>query len=151
MTGGGMRKTNRSEVHASSAVALAVLIAVSAPAIADVEVTEEGQGLQEIIVTARKTNESLQRVPIAITALTPEALTEANIQDASDIHYLTPGLFSEQGQLDSSSIYFNIRGQQSASGFNESSVGVYVDGVYRQAPCGLNGAAFYLDAGGVLK
>jgi iron complex outermembrane receptor protein len=144
-----MRKTYRFKLRASSLVALAALIQVSVPAAA--EVTDEAQGLEEIIVTARKTNESLQRVPVAITALTPEALTEANIQDASDIHYLTPGLFSEPGQLDSSSVYFNIRGQQAASGFTESSVGVYVDGVYRQSQYGLNGALFDLERVEVLK
>src|ERR1700736_5642326 len=112
-----MQKITRFTLRASSVGALAALIAVSAPAVA--EVTNEAQGLEEIIVTARKTNESLQRVPIAVTVLTPEALDQANVKDAADIHLLTPGLFSEQTQLASSSITFNIRGQSSASGFTE--------------------------------
>jgi iron complex outermembrane receptor protein len=145
-----MRKMNRIKLRiASSAVALAALIAVSVPAKADL--SDDDGKLDEIIVTARKTNESLQRVPIAVTVLTPEALSQANIKDTADIHLLTPGLFAEPGQLDSSSIYFNIRGQQSASGFAESSVGVYVDGVYRQSQYGLNGALFDLERVEVLK
>jgi iron complex outermembrane receptor protein len=144
-----MRKTYRVKLRASAMAALAVLTAVSVRVVA--EVSDEGQGLEEIIVTARKTSESAQRVPIAIAVLTPEALAQANIQDAVDIHMITPGLFSEQGQLDSSSIYFNIRGQQAASGFTESSVGVYVDGVYRQSQYGLNGPLFDLERVEVLK
>jgi iron complex outermembrane recepter protein len=134
--------------------ALGALVAVATPAIAletDALETDGSNEIKEIIVTARKTNESLQRVPVAITVLTPEALTQANIKEAVDIHLLTPGLFTEQGELDSSSIYFNIRGQQSASGFAESSVGVYVDGVYRQSQYGLNGALFDLERVEVLK
>ena len=144
-----MRKINRFKVCVSSGCALAALLAVSVPAAA--EMNDEGQGLEEIIVTARKTTESAQRVPIAIAVLSPEALAQANIQDAVDIHLITPGLFSEQGELDSSSIYFNIRGQQAASGFTESSVGVYVDGVYRQSQYGLNGPLFDLERVEVLK
>jgi iron complex outermembrane recepter protein len=143
----------------SPAVALGALVAVATPAIALATETVEteaadtdGSGeIKEIIVTARKTNESVQRIPIAITVLSPEALTQANITDALDIHLLTPGLFEEQGQLDSSSVYFNIRGQQAASGFTESSVGIYVDGVYRQTQYGLNGALFDLERVEVLK
>jgi iron complex outermembrane recepter protein len=143
-------KLNRLKWRVTScAVALEVLIALVAPAMAlD---TDEANEIQEIIVTARKTSESAQRVPIAISVLTPEALSQANIKEAADIHLITPGLFTEQGQLDSSSIYFNIRGQQSASGFAESSVGVYVDGVYRQSQYGLNGALFDLERVEVLK
>src|SRR3984957_12738509 len=138
----------------SPAAALGALVAVATPAIAletDALETDGSNEIKEIIVTARKTNESLQRVPVAITVLTPEALTQANVKEAVDIHLLTPGLFTEQGELDSSSIYFNIRGQQSASGFAESSVGVYVDGVYRQSQYGLNSALFDLERVEVLK
>ena len=139
-------------------VALGVLIALMEPAMAqmsdkqaaDAPVSNEGK-LDEIIVTARKVTESAQSVPLAITVLSPEMLTQSNVHDATDIHLLTPGLFSEPGQLDSSSVYFNIRGQQAASGFTESSVGVYIDGVYRQTQYGLNSALFDLERVEVLK
>ena len=144
-----MRKISSFKVRASSGCALAALITVSVPAAA--EMNDEGQGLEEIIVTARKTNESAQSIPISIAVLSPQALAQANIKDAVDIHLITPGLFSEPGDLDSSSVYFNMRGQQSASGFAESSVGVYVDGVYRQSQYGLNGALFDLERVEVLK
>lgn len=142
----------------SCAVALGAPIALVLPAAAQVSDTQaaatsgsnEG-GLEEIIVTARKTTENAQSVPVAISVLSPEALTLSNVKDAMDIHLLTPGLFSEPGQLDSSSIYFNIRGQQAASGFTESSVGVYIDGVYRQTQYGLNSALFDLERVEVLK
>jgi iron complex outermembrane receptor protein len=141
----------------SCACALGMLIAFVIPATAEESAAPASDAqaldgkLEEVIVTARKTSESVQKVPIAVAVLSPEVLTQANIQDAQDIHLITPGLFSEQGQLDSSSIYFNIRGQQAASGFTESSVGVYVDGVYRQTQYGLNGPLFDLARVEVLK
>jgi iron complex outermembrane receptor protein len=147
-----MRKVNRVKLRLGpSAGALALLLAVSVPAIAEEPEAEAEDRLEEVTVTARKTTEVVQQIPIAVAVLSPQVLQQANIKDAVDIHLLTPGLFSEQGQLDSSSIYFNIRGQQSASGFNESSVGVYVDGVYRQSQYGLNGALFDVERVEVLK
>lgn len=133
-----------------SAIGLAFVIVAAAPASAQ---ADAGNGLAsgDIIVTARKTSERLQDVPIAITALTTQSLAKFNVTDTQDIRYVTPGLFAEQGQLDASSVYFNIRGQSSASGFYESSVGVYVDGVYQQSQNGLNGALFDLERVEVLK
>ena len=80
-----------------------------------------------IIVSARKRDESLQDVPVAITALTSDTLKAARIENLEDVAKLTPGLgftplFGKQNQLPI------IRGaSQSFGGLN---VGVFLDGVY---------------------
>jgi iron complex outermembrane receptor protein len=51
-----------------------------------------GGALDEIVVTARKTAERLQDVPLAITALTSEDLEQRQIRDLADVATLTPGL-----------------------------------------------------------
>src|SRR5262249_8889173 len=51
------------------------------------------QGLEEIVVTARKKEESLMEVPLSITAVTAETLDSAGIKDVRDIAAFTPGLF----------------------------------------------------------
>lgn len=88
--------------------------------------------LEEIVVTAQKRSQNLQDVPIAVSAFDGEQLQEAVIKDIYDLKNSAPGLQSIQEQSNSSS-GFSIRGI-GTSGQNfglESSVGMYVDGVYR--------------------
>src|SRR4051812_7490179 len=85
--------------------------------------------LQEIVVTAQKRSENLQKVPIAVTALDSERLLQAGVQSAQGLAAALPGL-----QL------LNIAGNTTprvrgvGSGFTaagyESPVATYVDGVY---------------------
>lgn len=105
----------------------------------------------DIIVTARRTSERLQDIPLSVTAISQQKLVEAGILTARDLPLLTPGLQTGVSPFDSTNIQFNIRGQSQAGGALESSVGVYIDGVYRQKTFGLAGALFDLDHIEVLK
>ena len=51
---------------------------------------EDSKGLEEIVVTARKSEEPLQTVPISITAFTGQDLTERSLSDLSDVGQFTP-------------------------------------------------------------
>ena len=64
--------------------------------------------LEEIVVTSQRTEESLQDVPIAVTAISPAMLEDQQIKDGSDLQLVTPSL-SFQGN-DSAGGAFNIRG-----------------------------------------
>lgn len=82
---------------------------------------------EEILVTARKREESLQDVPVAITAFGEEEIQSARIESLADVSKLTPGLnftplFGAQNQLPI------IRG--AAQTFGALNVGVFLDGVY---------------------
>ena len=55
------------------------------------------EGIQDIVVTARRTEESLQTTPIAVTALTPEALTTAKVENVVDLQRTAPGLVIGRG------------------------------------------------------
>ena len=96
--------------------------------------TSGGQ-IEEITVTAQKRSENLQRVPIAITAFTSEALAQKGITDVAGLGKFAPGVdivgtspFSGSSQVLSAF----IRGiGQNDFAFNlDPGVGVYVDGVY---------------------
>ncbi len=63
----------------------AVTVFLAAPAALFTPTPGYSQALEEITVTARKTTESLQEVPLAITALGEDAIERLNIQDLSDI------------------------------------------------------------------
>src|SRR3546814_12477480 len=53
----------------------------SAQAVAQDTTADEGGGLRDIVVTARKASESLQTTPVAVTALDSQALTEQQISE----------------------------------------------------------------------
>jgi iron complex outermembrane receptor protein len=79
--------------------------------------------LGEIIVTARRVEESLQDVPISITVFTQQTLTERNIVNAQDLAAITPSLSSDNSWGDENSS-FAIRGFTQQNG-TQPTVGVY--------------------------
>lgn len=88
---------------------------------------EQGQ-VNEIVVTAQKRAESVQDVPVSITAVSAQTLATLRINDPSSLTQLTPGLqFGNNG----GSPQPYIRGVGSDRGANnEPSVATYLDGVY---------------------
>ena len=83
--------------------------------------------IEEIIVTSQRTEESLQDVPIAVTALTSTMLEDMQIEGGSDLQLVTPSL-SFQGS-DASGGSFNIRGitNLAVSPTAESGVEIHVN------------------------
>lgn len=69
---------------------------------------DEGVGLQEIIVTAQRQAQSLQDVPIAVSAFSAENLTKQQIQNSSDLQLSLPNVTFTKTNFTSSS--FTIRG-----------------------------------------
>ena len=91
------------------------------------------QGGNDIIVTATRRNETVQNVPIAITAVGAELLRDANIQDVRGLEQLAPSLQATTGQSQATGSSLNLRGIGTAGdnpGF-EPAVGVFIDGVFR--------------------
>ena len=86
----------------------------------------------EIIVTAAKREQTLQEVPIAVSVVDAQSIEQSNVQDLFDLQTMVPSLRISQLQ-NSSQTNFIIRGF--GNGANnpgiESSVGVFIDGVYR--------------------
>ena len=88
--------------------------------------------IEEVVVTAQKREQSIQDVPIAISAFDRQFLDEAGIDDVFELQFFVPGLTVYNSQS-AAQTNFNIRGVGTAgnSVSLESSVGLYVDGVYR--------------------
>ena len=90
------------------------------------------QGLEEIIVTAKKRQENIQNVPLSVSAYNGSFLKENSVKDVFDLMTSVPGLVVSANNTASTS-NFSIRGI-GTGGQNfglESSVGLYVDGAYR--------------------
>jgi len=88
--------------------------------------------IEEIIVFATKVARDNQDIPVAVTAVTGDTIEAAGIKDMFDLQTNAPGLVMGQSQTTTTS-NFQIRGIGTTSNnFGlESSVGLYVDGVYR--------------------
>ena len=88
--------------------------------------------MEEIIVTAQKREQSVQDVPIAISAFDQEFLDDAGVDDVLELQFFVPGLtvYNNQSVTQTN---INVRGVGTAGNSIslESSVGLYVDGVYR--------------------
>ncbi len=88
--------------------------------------------MEEIMVTARKRVESLQNVPVAVSAFSMEKLENQNISDSQDLVGRVPGLFFSQNQSfgpTKSETYIVMRGVGATAAL-EPSVAVFLDGVY---------------------
>jgi len=94
--------------------------------------TDNELKFEVIQVTAQRRVQNLQEVPIAISAISGEKIANEAISDIFDIQDNTPGLIVFQG-ASSITPQISIRGVGTSSqNFGlESSVGLYVDGVYR--------------------
>jgi len=101
-------------------------------ATANAQQEQGGAILEEIVVVAQKREQNIMDVPVAITAVTGAQIEASGIKDMIDLQQNVPGLIVGGSQTTTTS-NFSIRGIGSTSNnFGvESSVGLYVDGVYR--------------------
>jgi outer membrane receptor protein involved in Fe transport len=114
----------------------AILAALSAPAGAAYgagEAVPASSGIEEIIVTAQRRNESIQDVPITIQAVTGDQLTQLNITTFDDVLKLLPNVtFSSngpgQGNIYMRGLSVGFAGSQSSASINPfPSVASYLD------------------------
>jgi iron complex outermembrane receptor protein len=92
----------------------------------------------EIVVTARRREETLQDVPIAVTAYSGEQLNRQGALDITDIGDTTPNVTLETSRGTNTTLTAFIRGvgqQDPVAGF-EQGVGLYIDDVYLNRPQG---------------
>ena len=110
------------------------LVALGCPNLAwaqqagDQPAAESSSESGEILVTARKREETLQSVPIAITAFTEATIEAAGIDSVEEIAQLTPG-FTFTPLFGGGAATPVIRGQSTTIG--EPNVGFFLDGVYQ--------------------
>ncbi len=111
-------------------VALAQPLSAQTAGTAQAEAASAAPEGGEIIVTAQKRSERLQDVPLAVTAISGDALSRQQINDTTSLTRAVPSLTLQQGQ-GSQSNGFRIRGvgSQLFSLGVEASVSVVVDGV----------------------
>ena len=100
----------------------------SIPALAE----ESNLAIEEVIVTARKREESAQEVPIAITAISEE-LTSSTIRDLTDLNGFAPNVRIDENGGRSNGASITIRGispTRSDDNSFDAPIGVMIDGIY---------------------
>jgi outer membrane receptor protein involved in Fe transport len=144
-------------MHKSAWLLSAGLIALSSPALAQQNDTDKGaaqptQGATseaaavddkameqqpvdtgDIVVTARRRNEALSDVPMAVSAVTADTLENSGASDIRQLTQVSPSLLVSSSSTEAGGAVARIRGIGTV-GDNpglESSVGLFVDGVYR--------------------
>jgi iron complex outermembrane recepter protein len=134
----------QAQVAAPAPAASASASASAAAAAADAEAS-----LQTVTVTATKRSTSLQRTPVAVTALSSADLDKAHVQTIQDVVHLVPS-FQATGQGDHGVITMTLRGignDSAKTEYADPEVAMFVDGIY--APRAEGAAALLFDMEGI--
>mgnify|MGYP000358958286 FL=1 len=130
-----MRPFARSLHHVLSATSALSLLAFTPAAHAQEAGASSDDG-DEIIVSARRRDERLIDVPIAVTALSADTLAKAGAIDITDVANMAPNTTLENSRGTNSTLTAFIRGvgqQDPVPGF-EAGIGIYLDDVYLNRP-----------------
>ncbi len=131
-----MTKANLWQSAATAAVLCAMAAPVHAQQVEDTDPQAEELTGGAIIVTARRREERLVDVPVAVTTFGAEELQQRGSVDITDIAQVTPNTTLEESRGTNSTLSAFIRGigqQDPVSGF-EQGVGIYLDDVYLNRP-----------------
>ena len=129
-----------------STLSLAIAMGMTIPAAFAQEAGAPDAGAQQsaattldtVTVTARKREETLQDVPIAVTAFTPETIDKLNVRDIGDLDAQVPNLtiYAARGSTSTVTAYIRGIGQADPLWGVDPGVGIYLDDVYIARPQG---------------
>jgi iron complex outermembrane recepter protein len=133
--------------HLSLAIGMVFGLAIATPALAQQSDNSGGQTapsavnakqLGQVTVTARKREETLQDVPIAVSAFTAQALEKQNVQNLADLQGKVPSLqiYAARGSNTTLTAYIRGVGQADPTWGFDPGVGIYLDDVYLARPQG---------------
>jgi len=132
-------------LHTKSQIALilsGLLLAVPAWA-QDASNQQETRLLEEVTVTAQKREQSLQEVPLTVSAFSGDFVTEQGVQDIRDIQGLTPNLSIKSRGETETSVFIRGIGSQAPGIGADPAVGIFIDGMV--ASRGTNATAAFFD------
>ncbi len=141
-------KAKLTNIASAIALALGGSVATSTPVYA------QGFALEEVLVTARKKEETLQDVPVAVTSMSSDDLKALNLSDTQDLGSFSPGVHIEPAPAQGGSIAkVTIRGQVQTDNLItlDPSVGWYIDDVYLARAYGTANSLFDVSRVEVLK
>lgn len=138
-------------IIASSAAAHAQTVAPSGvTGSAPTAVQDDGQGIGDIVVTASRRSDTVQKSALAITALSGDLLARQGISQPEELNKLATGLtISKNGA--STQVFLRGVGSFAVSSYADSAVAFSVDGVFYGFPTAIAGSFYDLQRIEVLK
>ena len=116
---------SRTSFSSVSVLATAMSLAVSA----------QGQGnLEEVMVTAEKREQSLQDVPIAISAFTNDDLRQQLVDRPLDLQLNVPNMLMSKGNFTTAAISIRGVGNLAIGSAADSGTGIHINGFYMNGP-----------------
>jgi iron complex outermembrane receptor protein len=128
---------------------LAIIVVAAVCGIGPLPVIAQTANLEEIVVTARKRDESFKDVPVTVNVFTQAAIESAGIQKPQDFISLVPNMTLVETQ-NAGNAFVVVRGVSQARN-SEPSVAVLVDGVLETNPAEFNQELFDIKQIEVLK
>ncbi|MFT7130660.1 MAG: iron complex outermembrane receptor protein [Gammaproteobacteria bacterium] len=146
----------RKNVSLAVSAATAVLAVVGSSS----SIAQEGQRqstvsllLEEVVVTARKTEESMQDIPVAVSAMNSQQIDALKIRNIHDLSIGIPGVMLEDVGTQKNTANFSVRGvgmRGSIPSFDPA-VGLFIDGIYMGLSNGVMMDTFDLKSVEVLR
>lgn len=125
---------NRTQAHiAKRRLLCAAVAATLATGVVAQPAPATRSALEEVIVTATRRDETIQNVPITMTALTSAALEQSGVSQTSQLQLVTPGLVVARNSIIFQPTIRGI-GSRAATAGDESNVALYVNGIYQAEP-----------------
>ncbi|MDB5423998.1 MAG: hypothetical protein JWQ29_1414 [Phenylobacterium sp.] len=141
-----IRSRNRGRIS-SRALILGAGLLMALPSVSAAAAAADSTSLEEVVVTARKREESIQSVPVAVTAIGAEEMRVKQVRTVYDLQANTPGLVVRGGGASRNAPEYFLRGQGSSFGTPAGVILYFAE----TAGGGGNGALFDLASIQVLK
>ncbi|MGI9288990.1 MAG: TonB-dependent receptor [Pseudomonadales bacterium] len=128
-----MRNNHKSMCLVPHPIMLSIVLTSAVPIVATAQ--ESTLTLEEVVVTARKREESMQTVPVSVSAFSGEQLNEIGATSVRDLTEHVPGLEFSRA-TNAAQIFIRGVGQKDPNPGLDPGVGVYVNGSYLARPDG---------------
>jgi iron complex outermembrane receptor protein len=137
-------------IGATIGIAAAQVLAAEAEGPAEPGAAAE-TGLEEVVVTAQRREENLQRAAVAVTAISGNAIQNRGVTRLSDLTQLVPALKIESGAGPYTGV--SLRGVATAAvnSFADPAIAVNLDGIYLPRPTSPQGLFYDIERVEVLK
>ncbi|TQV84003.1 TonB-dependent receptor [Exilibacterium tricleocarpae] len=129
-TGLGYRFVDRQTVSISAALLEEKKAPVASEPRVTAATTRADAGIEEVLVTAQRTSQNLQKVPVAVSVLNRVELERADIKDLTDLGTRVPGLTVASYSLGQPTIHMRGIGSNDDGAAMDNSVAVFVDDIY---------------------
>ena len=130
---------------------LGVAPAFAQTAAPEASVEDENAGITDIIVTAQRREENLQKAAIAVSAVSSDQLVRGGVNDPTQLTNLVPSLQIAKAAGPYALFYLRGVGNFNANALSDSAIAFNVDGVFVARPSSTGGVLYDIDRIEVLK